>query len=242
MVSVDERHVRIGAPVACLVVGAALLLAGCGPAQPSAPFEVRVTYRAMPAEGMTPSAADLEAIRSIVESRLQDTGVAILRVDVKEPDLVIVETAPASVADELRPLAGATGRVDFVPLGDTQVAEGQPIDLERFPPLFTGDQIASATIAADQAGMRAVNLVLKDEGRQLFADYTSGNVGSSFAIVLDGQAISVPVIREPIPGGEVQISAGGLAGFELSSAQRIVTLLRHGPLPFPLQEVALERL
>jgi protein-export membrane protein SecD len=43
-------------------------------------------------------------------------------------------------------------------------------------------------------------------GAQRFAQATQENVGHAFAIVLDDEVISAPVIREPILGGSGQIS------------------------------------
>ena len=44
-------------------------------------------------------------------------------------------------------------------------------------------------------------LLFNKEGSDLFAKMTSENVGSRFAIVLDGGLITAPVIREAITGG-----------------------------------------
>jgi preprotein translocase subunit SecD len=83
-----------------------------------------------------------------------------------------------------------------------------------------------------------VNFTLKDEGRQKFSDYTASHVRDYFAIVLDGQVISAPVINEAIPGGQVQISQGGIGGYPLAEAQSLVTILQFGQLPFPIEELA----
>ena len=135
-------------------------------------------------------------------------------------------------------LVGQTGLLEFVPLGQTQVQEGQVIDLEAYPPLFGGDQVKTATIGQDTTGGLTVDFVLKDEGAKLFADYTAANVGDYFAIVLDGNVISAPVIQSSIPNGQVQISAGGIGGFTPADANNLVTILKFGSLPFPLQELS----
>jgi preprotein translocase subunit SecD len=59
---------------------------------------------------------------------------------------------------------------------------------------------------------------------------TQQNVGKPFAIVLDNQVISAPVIREPILGGSGQISGN----FTVQSANDLAILLRAGALPAPL--------
>ena len=59
---------------------------------------------------------------------------------------------------------------------------------------------------------------------------TQENVGKPFAIVLDNEVISAPVIREPILGGSGQISGN----FTVQSANDLAILLRAGALPAPL--------
>src|SRR5512139_174074 len=89
--------------------------------------------------------------------------------------------------DQIRELVGTTGRLDFVPLGQTGAGDGQVLDPAWIATtcsdtvtvncvLFSGDQLSSATIGADETGRRTVNFTLKDEGRQKFADYTAAHV------------------------------------------------------------------
>ena len=47
-------------------------------------------------------------------------------------------------------------------------------------------------------------------GTRLFADYTAKNIGSYFAITVDGVVVSAPVIQSEIKSGEVQITGRGL--------------------------------
>jgi preprotein translocase subunit SecD len=142
--------------------------------------------------------------------------------------------------EAVRKLVGQTGRLDFVPLGQTQVSEGQTIDLKQFPPLFSGDQVASATVGTDRNGRPAVDFVLKSEGAALFSDFTAKNVRTYFAITLDGAVVSAPIIENPIPNGNVQITGGGLAGFNVKDATNLVTILKFGSLPFPITALSSE--
>jgi preprotein translocase subunit SecD len=59
---------------------------------------------------------------------------------------------------------------------------------------------------------------------------TTENVGKPFAIVLDGEVLSAPVIREPILQGSGQISGS----FTIESATKLAVLLRAGALPAKL--------
>jgi preprotein translocase subunit SecD len=116
--------------------------------------------------------------------------------------------------------------------------QGQPLPTEE-QPLFSGTQVASATIGSDQVGRRAVDFTLKSEGANLFGDYTTRHVGEFFAIVLDDVVISAPFIQSPITGGTGQIG-GGTGGFTPAEANQLVTVLKFGSLPFPVQELSNE--
>jgi preprotein translocase subunit SecD len=58
-------------------------------------------------------------------------------------------------------------------------------------------------------------------------------VGRPFAIVVDGEVLSAPVIREPILGSAGQISGG----FTVQSANELAITLRAGELPARLNLV-----
>ncbi len=67
-------------------------------------------------------------------------------------------------------------------------------------------------------------------GARKFGNFTKDNVGRPFAIVLDDQVISAPVIREPILGGSGQISGS----FTVETANQLAIQLRSGALPAKL--------
>jgi preprotein translocase subunit SecD len=78
-----------------------------------------------------------------------------------------------------------------------------------------------------------VSFRFNGRGTRRFAQITADNVGRPFAIVLDDQVVSSPVIREPITGGSGQISGN----FSLEEANTIAMLLRSGTLPGRLSVV-----
>jgi preprotein translocase subunit SecD len=201
---------------------------------------LRVEYQALPVDGKAPTPGDMSVIKDIIERRVNTTGVSEPVVTTQGADRVVVELPGVTDPEAVRKLVGATGRLDFVPLGSTQVQEGQTLDLKTYPALFSGDQVSSATVGTDQNGRPSVDFVLKSDGAKLFADYTAKNVGSYFAIALDGVVISAPVIQNSIPNGNVQITGGGLAGFNAKDATNLVTVLKFGSLPFPIQPLSSE--
>jgi protein-export membrane protein SecD len=203
---------------------------------------LRVEYQAVAVDGKSPSAGDMSVIKDIVERRVNTTGVSEPVVTTQGADRVVVELPGVTDPEAVRKLVGQTGQLDFVPLGSTQVTEGQTLDLKTYPPLFGGDQVASATVGTDQNGRPAVDFVLKSTGASLFSDYTGKNVGAYFAITLDGAVVSAPVIQNAIPNGNVQITGGGLAGFNAKDATNLVTILKYGSLPFPIKELSSEQI
>jgi preprotein translocase subunit SecD len=209
---------------------------------------LKVEYRVLPAGGQSPDQAAVEVVKDIIESRVNATGVSEPVVVTSGTDRIVVEVPGISDTAAIRRLVGQTGRLDFVPLpaasygtetapGPQQATPGQPLPTQE-QPLFSGDQVRSASVGTDERGRRVVSFALHPAGAQLFADYTTQHVREFFAIVLDGRVISAPSIQSPITGGQGQISGGGIGGFARQEAEELVNVLRFGSLPFPVEELA----
>jgi preprotein translocase subunit SecD len=201
---------------------------------------LRAEYQALPVGDKHPGPADMLILKDIIERRVNSTGVSEPVVTTQGSDRVVVELPGVTDPEAMRKLIGQTGQLDFVPLGSTQATDGQILDPKQYPPLFSGNQVASATVGQDQNGRPAVDFVLKDDGKNKFAQYTAANVGSYFAITLDNSVVSAPVIQNSIPNGNVQITGGGLAGFSAKDATNLVTILKFGSLPFPITALSSE--
>jgi preprotein translocase subunit SecD len=210
---------------------------------------LRIEYQVLPAEGKAPTRDDLNVMRQIIVNRIDKSGVAEPQVVVQGTDRIIVELPGVQNPDQIRDLVGTTGRLDFVPLGQTQMAQDQEVAPEVLATkcddtttemcvLFSGDQVAAAQIGANQTGQRTVNFTLTGDGKDRFANYTADHIGDYFAIVLDGKVITAPVIQSSIPNGQVEIQSGGIGGYPLAEAQNLVTILQFGQLPFPIAELA----
>jgi preprotein translocase subunit SecD len=97
--------------------------------------------------------------------------------------------------------------------------------------LVSGADLTDAQPGFDQRTSEPiVSFRFNTRGARQFAQVTQQNVGRPFAIVLDNEVISAPVIREPILGGSGQISGS----FTVESANDLAILLRAGALPAPL--------
>ena len=99
---------------------------------------------------------------------------------------------------------------------------------------MTGEVIEDARVDFNQmTNAPEVTMVMNSEGARTWARLTGANVGKQVAIVLDGVVYSYPVVSERITGGRSQIS--GLGSQE--EAQDIVTILKSGALPAPVEIV-----
>ncbi len=210
---------------------------------------LRVEYQALPVGGKSPDAAAMGAIRDIIERRVNSTGVAEPLVVTAGTDRVVVELPGATDRETIERLVGQTGKLVFIPLpadrygtasttnGPNGVVNGQPLPSDpSLTPLFGGEELESANPSTDENGNPAVRFVLKGDASKLFADYTTGNVGNYFAIVLDGTVISAPSIRSAITTGDGIITTG-VGADAVKEMNYLVTVLRYGSLPFPIQAV-----
>jgi preprotein translocase subunit SecD len=107
---------------------------------------------------------------------------------------------------------------------------GRPYLLEKRV-IVEGADLTDAQPGFDQRTSEPiVSFKFNSAGARKFAQVTQENVGRPFAIVLDNEVISAPVIREPILGGQGQISGN----FTVESANTLAVLLRAGALPAKL--------
>jgi preprotein translocase subunit SecD len=202
---------------------------------------LRGEYQVIATDAQSVTPEILEQTRTIIENRVNETGVAEPIVVTQGTDRVSVELPGVEDEGEIRRLIGTTGVLEFMPVPPAlqgTVGEGPlPEGMLEQEPLFTGVEIDSAAIAQDgTTGEIVVDLRLKDTGARLFDEYAEDNFGQQFAIVLDDEVISAPVLQARRFGGRAQIS-GGAGGFAPSEAQSLVTVLKFGSLPLEIREV-----
>ncbi len=98
--------------------------------------------------------------------------------------------------------------------------------------LITGDLLTDAQVQIESQYNRPyVGIEFNSVGARLFDQVTAANVGKRFAIVLDNNIYSAPVIRERISGGKAQISGS----FTEKEASDLAIVLRAGALPAPVK-------
>ena len=97
-----------------------------------------------------------------------------------------------------------------------------------------GKNIKMAYPDKGEFGQRRISLSFNTKGAEDFARVTRRNVGRQLAIVLDGVLYCAPNIREPITGGNAQISGN----FSEDEVKSIADALVSGSFPFKITEDA----
>jgi len=179
----------------------------------------------------------------IIRRRIDEVGTREPTIQRQGADRILIQVPGVGSAAELKAIIGTTAQLTFQPVvGRTQNPdepagagneilpsldeEGLFYTLERAP-VVTGDELVDAQPDFDQNGRPAVSFRFDPTGARKFGDYTAGNIGSPFAIVLDGEVISAPVIQSHIPGGSGIITGN----FTVEESTQLAVLLRAGALP-----------
>ena len=96
---------------------------------------------------------------------------------------------------------------------------------------MSGENLVDAQPKYDNTNNEPIVAFALDRlGSQKFGKATTKNIGKRIAIILDNEAISAPVIRDSITGGNGTISGN----FSFQTATDLALLLRSGALPTPL--------
>ena len=200
-----------------------------------------------------------EAERALTDQRTLQQALEIIRrrvdeVGTREPTIqrqgarrVLIQVPGIGSASELKELIGTTAQLTFQPVisrsGNPDVDPGYGnevlpdlTDADQFyvleaAPVVTGEDLVDAQPSFDQNGRPAVNFRFNPSGGRRFGDYTADNIGSPFAIVLDGEVISAPTIQSHISGGSGIITGN----FSVEESTNLAVLLRAGALPAGLE-------
>lgn len=179
----------------------------------------------------------------IIRRRIDEVGTREPTIQRQGAERILIQVPGLGSASELKDIIGTTAQLTFQPVvsrtsdettqpgaGNELVPsldeEGQFYILERSP-VVTGEELVDAQPSFDQNGRPAVSFRFNPTGGRKFGDYTADNIGNPFAIVLDSEVISAPVIQSHISGG-----SGIITGrFSVEESTNLAVLLRAGALP-----------
>jgi len=208
---------------------------------------------------MTPDAKrfyESEAVRDsieVVRRRIDPAGNKEVSIQPQGADRVVVQVPGDDDPEALKSIINRTGQLSFhrhdpsvsvqdaaagllppgrmlVPFAEFAGA-GQPPMVLIEDAEVTGDMVETASASANpDGGGFQINFSFDSRGARRFGDYTRNNVGSIFAIVLDGEIISAPTIQSAITQGSGRITGN----FSPAEASETALLIRSGALPAEL--------
>ncbi len=187
----------------------------------------------------------------VIRNRVDEVGTTEPTIQRQGENRVLVQVPGFGDSERLKDLISRTARLTFHLVHPTMSAaqaqaNGIPSGYMILPSSDGGDELINENIELggenltnaqpaydQQTGRSVVSFTFDTRGAIIFGDITSKNVGKRFAIVLDNQVITAPVIQQPITGGSGQISGN----FTAQTANDLAVLLRAGALPATLDVV-----
>jgi preprotein translocase subunit SecD len=179
----------------------------------------------------------------IIRRRIDEVGTREPTIQRQGTSRILIQVPGIGSASELKAIIGTTAQLTFQPVVgrasgvDAPAGSGNEIlpsldeegvffKLEKAP-VVTGEELVDAQPSFDQNGRPAVSFRFNTSGARKFGNYTAENIGNPFAIVLDDEVISAPVIQSHIAGG-----SGIITGrFTVEETSKLAVLLRAGALP-----------
>ncbi len=192
----------------------------------------------------------LNSIKDTIERRVNSFGVSEPLVQVAGNDRVVVELPGIKDVNEAINQIGQTPYLEF----KTQSTEPQQANVDASGKVvvdtnsagnwastgLSGKQLAKATVDFQQGGSLSnqvvVRLQFNGEGKKLFSDLTTANIGKQIAIFLDGQILSAPTVQGAITDGVAVITGN----FSVQQAKDLATRLNSGALPVPIHLISQE--
>jgi len=185
--------------------------------------------------------SSIDQALEIVRRRVDEVGTNEPNILKRGNERILVELPGLEDPSRIKNLLGKTANLTFRFISDSDTGDFGSEKMffednveEAFVNkriILSGDNLIDAQPRMDnQNNQTVVTFSLDRLGTKKFARATIEGVGKRLAIILDNKIISAPVIREPITGGNGQISGN----FNFQSATDLALLLRSGALPAPL--------
>ena len=195
------------------------------------------------AERLASDSRTVQQSLEIIRRRVDEVGTREPTIQRQGDDRILIQVPGIGSAQELKAIIGTTAKLTFHQvLGRTSDAGADPGPRNRLvadaneegvyhiiaqEAVVGGDELTDAQPSFDQNGRPAVSFRFNPSGARAFGDYTAAHIGEPFAIVLDDEVISAPVIQSHIAGGSGIITGN----FTVEESTNLAVLLRAGALP-----------
>lgn len=172
-------------------------------------------------DGGADYASLLEATQKVMGERLSDKGFS---------EATVTQVGNTGIRVEIPDVKDPQAVLDLI---------GTPAKLEFADPqgniFMDGSYVQTASQSYDNDNRPCIQLVLTEEGVQLFGDMTARSIGQEIAIYLDDQLLMSPVVEAAIYG-PVLISGD----YTVETAANMALQLQSGALPMTLRQDKLD--
>ena len=176
----------------------------------------------------------------IVRRRIDDVGTKEPTILKRGNNRILVELPGVKDPERIKELLGKTAELSFrLVTNDSNEFGNEKFTLQETEEkisvskriIISGENLIDAQPKFDNFNNQPIVAFSLDRiGSQRFGQATTKNIGKRIAIILDGEAISAPVIQDSITSGSGTISGN----FTFQTATDLALLLRSGALPTPL--------
>ncbi len=187
----------------------------------------------------------MQGLRDVIERRVNLFGVGEPMVRIQEQvghKRLVVELPGVKNTEEAINAIGKTPYLEFKEERSEQEineilaryeesGDDIPEDTYFKSTKLTGKYLKKAEIGFNQTTFEPeVLLEFNEQGKDIFKELTSLNVGKRLAIYIDESLISAPMVKEAIPDGKARITGR----FTIDEAKLLVRNLNAGALPVPI--------
>lgn len=190
----------------------------------------------------------MEGVRDVIERRVNAFGISEPIVQISQNDRLIAELAGVKDVNQAIKMIGETPLLEFKEemteeeknslreqVKDSNIPEEYLSQFFYKTTNLGGKQLKRSDVIFNPNTYEPeVQLQFDEEGKKLFGEITTRNVGKRVAIFLDNMPISIPVVREPITDGKAVISGS----FTVEEAKILSQRLNAGALPVAIKLIS----
>ena len=193
---------------------------------------LHVRFQAKPPPEQQLQDGDMDAVKRIIENRVNALGVAEPLIQIEGDNRLIVELPGVEDPEEAIRLFRQTGQLLVINTGFDFIDEGTLLPADASQTVLRGRDLRDARVGFDSLGASMIEFDLQPDAANRFQTYTASHLNEVLTITVDDVVISSARIEAAIR------ESGVIRGsFTADEARNVAIQLRYGALPVPLEVV-----
>jgi preprotein translocase subunit SecD len=193
---------------------------------------LHVRFQANPPPEQQLQDGDMEAVKRIIENRVNALGVAEPLIQIEGDNRLIVELPGVEDPEEAIRVFRQTGQLLVINTGFEFIDEGTILPADPSQTVLRGRDLRDARVGFDSLGAPMIEFDLQPDAADRFQTYTASHLNEVLTITVDEVVISSARIEASIR------DSGVIRGsFTADEARNVAIQLRYGALPVPLEVV-----